>query len=161
VVGCKGLAQSAGVEFFYLVIGQVSKALIAVIIGSPRLGQPILELQGIGKDGHLNFIDDSTKISVEAGMQDFAEMLEVKAFIGGIVGDADPGYIALADMLDAGSTIDEVVDLAFENGLEIFLRRPATNDDGDIICPCEGSHKPGPMTSTLHRQCFPRPCVSI
>jgi len=127
VVGCKGLAQCAGVKFFHAVIRQVRQALVAEIIRIARFGKPFRQLCRIGKDGDLDFVDDGAEIGLEAGVQDFAKMLQVKPFIGCAIRDTDPGNIPLPDVLDTRSAVDEVMDLALKHRFEIFLHLPPSH----------------------------------
>ncbi len=131
VVGCKGLAQRAGIELFHPVVGQIGQAFVAKIIRLAGLGQPFLHLFRIGVDGHLHLIHDGAEIVLEAGMQNLAEVFQVETFFGGAVRDADPGDIALSDMLDARSAVDKVMDLALQHRLEIFLHLAAGHLDDD------------------------------
>ena len=61
-------------------------------------------------------------------------MLQVEALFGICVGNANPGDIALADVLDARGAVDEIVDLAFQDRLEVFLHLPSGDlyDDAHV-----------------------------
>ncbi|MEJ2561680.1 MAG: hypothetical protein P8Z42_03225 [Anaerolineales bacterium] len=85
------------------------------------LFQPFGVQFGFGDDGDFDLVDDRSEIIVVAGVQDVAEVLQIEAFFGGRLADADPGNVALTDVLDAGPAVDDVVDLAFEHRLEIFF----------------------------------------
>ena len=84
---------------------------------------------GIREDLHLDLVDDAAEIGVEAGVQDVAEMLEVESLLNGILADANPCDVALADVLDALGAVDEVVNLPFENGLEVSLHLASSDLD--------------------------------
>src|SRR5512139_1938617 len=101
MVGSKGLAQGAGIKFLDLIIGEISEALVAIIVSSASFSQPLFQLDRIGIDCHLYLVDDGAKIGMEAGVQDLSEVLEVKAFIRSGIRDAYPGNVALPNMLDA------------------------------------------------------------
>ena len=131
VVWREGLAQRAGVELVYFVIGQIGQTLVAEIVGFACFFQPFcVQLRfGINRDLHL--IHDCAKIFVEASVQDLTEMLDAKALISCVIRNADPGDITLTDMLDTRSAVDKIVYLTFEHGFEIFLHLAASNLDHD------------------------------
>jgi len=120
-----GHAQRAGVEFLDPVIGQVGQALVAAVISLTGYGQPFLQRLRIGVDRHLHLVHDRAEVGVEARVQNLAEVLHVEALVGGGLGDADPGDVALADVLDARRAVDEVVDLPLQNRLEVLLHLPS------------------------------------
>ena len=64
-------------------------------------------------------------------MEDIAEVAQVEALVVGGLADADPGDVALADVLDAAGAVDEVVDLALEHRLEVALHLAAGYLDQD------------------------------
>ena len=56
---------------------------------------------------------------------------EREALVRRSLADADPGDVALADVLDAARAVDEVVDLALEHRLEVLLHLAAGHLDQD------------------------------
>ena len=68
---------------------------------------------------------------MEARDEDFAKVLEVKALVGRVIADADPGNVALADVLDARRAVDKVVDLPLEHRLKVLLHLAAGHLDDD------------------------------
>jgi hypothetical protein len=85
----------------------------------------------------LYFIHDRAEICVEAGMKDFPEMFQVEPLSSCRVGDTNPGNVSLTDMLDTGGAIDEVMYLALEDRLEIFLHLASSylHDDTHVHMP--------------------------
>jgi hypothetical protein len=131
VIRRERLAQCAGVELVHPVVGQVGQALVTEVVGFARFFQPFGVQFWVGVNRHLDLIDNRAEVFVEAGVQDFAEVLQVEAFVGGGVRNADPGDIALADVLDAGGTVDKIVHLSFEHRLEVRLHLAASHLDDD------------------------------
>ena len=66
-------------------------------------------------------------------------MIQIEALIGCGCADADPGDVALADVLNARGAIDEVMDLALEDWLEILIHLATghLDDGGDDGFSCE------------------------
>ena len=64
-------------------------------------------------------------------MQHDADVLQRKALFDGGLADAHPGDVALTDVHDALDVVDQVVDLAFQNRLEIGLEFAAGHLDVD------------------------------
>ena len=131
----KRLTQRTGIELLHLVIGQVGKPVIAEIIGSTSLLQPLGMQRWIGDNHNLHFVHNRAKVLVEAGVQDLAKQFQVEAFVGSVIRDADPGDVALADMLHAAGAIHKVMDLSFEHRLEVLLHLPPCHLDDDVPGP--------------------------
>ena len=129
MVGGKALAEGAGVEFVHGRIGQIGQPLVAEVIRLPRLLQPGIHLGRFGVNGDLHLVHNGAKVGVEAGVQNLAKVFQIKAFVGGAVGNTNPGNIPLANVLDARSAVDEVMDLPFQHRLEIFLHLPPGHID--------------------------------
>ena len=81
MVGGEGLAQSAGIELFNLVIRQIGQPLIAKIVGFAGFIQPFMHFSRIGIDRHLNFIYNRAEIGLKPAVQDFSEMFQIKTLI--------------------------------------------------------------------------------
>ena len=64
-------------------------------------------------------------------MQQLADVLQAEALVGRAVADADPGYVALAVVLDAFGAVGEVVELALDDGLEVLLHLASGHLDDD------------------------------
>ena len=62
-------------------------------------------------------------------MQDLAEVVEEEACVGCFGREADPRDVSLADVLDARGAVHEIVDLPFEDRLEVLLHLAAGNID--------------------------------
>ena len=54
-------------------------------------------------------------------MKDVANILKGEAFFHRALAEANPGDVPLTDMLNPLSTVCEVVDLPFQNGLKVLL----------------------------------------
>ena len=131
MVWSKGLAKGTGVELVDFIVGQVCQSFIAELIGGTRFRQPFFVFSRIGIDGYLHFVDDGTEVGMETSVQNLSEVLQVETFVGGPIRDAYPGDVALSNVLDAGSAVDEVVDLPFQDRLEVLLHLPAGNLNND------------------------------
>ena len=86
-----------------------------------------LDVLGVGEDLHLHLVDDGGIVVEELGMQDFAQVADLEAFVLGRLADADPVDVALAHVPDAFGAVDQVMDLAFQNRLEVRLHLAAGN----------------------------------
>ncbi len=64
-------------------------------------------------------------------MQDLAHVADAEALVVGRPAQADPGDVALADVHDALGVVDQVVDLALEDGLEVGLHLAPGHLDED------------------------------
>ena len=58
-------------------------------------------------------------------------MLQIKTFLGSGFAHADPGDVALANVLDARRAVDEVVNLPLQHWLEVLLHLPSSHLDDD------------------------------
>ena len=125
----------------------------------------------VGDDRHLNLVDDAPEVGMEAGVQDVAEVLQVEALVGRPLADADPGDVALADVLDTGGAVDEVVDLPLQHRFEVLLHLAAGDAHQDphvhgaLIL---DGLKPGPddldlpifdLVEIVHEQVLERPAL--
>ncbi len=93
----------------------------------PATPEPV----GFSVDSDIHLVHDGAKVSMEAGNQDLAKVLEVKALVVRAFADADPGDVTLADVLDAGGAVDEIVHLAFQDRLKVGLHLAPGNPDDD------------------------------
>ena len=78
------------------------------------------------------------------------KVLQVKAFVSGSVRNAYPGDVALPDMLDSRSAINEVVDLALEHRLEVLLHLPTGDFDHPFNCNLDLTIAATPLGSDQH-----------
>ena len=86
---------------------------------------------GVGGQGVILASDIMSEVFMEAGVQDLAKVFQIEALVGGVVRNADPGDIALTDMLDSARAIDEIVDLSLQYRLEVLLHLASSNLDDD------------------------------
>ncbi len=131
MVGCEALAQGATEELLHRFVGHVGQALVALLICFAGAGQPFLHLGLVGVDRHLHLVHDGAEIGMEARVQDLAKVLELEALFRGGLAQANPGDVALTDVLDARGTVDEVMDLTFEHRLKVLLHLAASHLDHD------------------------------
>ena len=68
-----------------------------------------------------------------AGVDDLADVLEREAGGHGLLADAFPDDVALADVQEAFGLVQEVVQLTFEDGLEVLLHLAAGDLDQQAV----------------------------
>ena len=111
---------------------RVGDAVVALEVGLARASSSSSSTSAcVGVERHLHLVDDVAEDLVDAGVEDLAEVLQAEALGEGRLADADPGDVALADVLDALGAVDEVVDLALEHRLEVLLHLAAGDLDDD------------------------------
>ncbi len=131
MVGGKALAESAAIESIHALVRHLGQALVTEVVSHAGLLQPLSVQLRLGDDGDLYFVHDGFEVGVEAGVEDFAEMFQVKTFFGRSLAETNPGDVALADVLDARRTVDEVVNLSLQHWLEVLLHLPPGHLDDD------------------------------
>ena len=113
---------------------------------------------GVVKIFHLHLVDDGGIVVEKFGMQNFAEVANLEALVFGGLADADPVDVTLAHVPDAFGAVDQVVDLALEDGLEVGLHLApghfhpdADGQRGQVfsVGSTTTSSISGPMTSIL------------
>ncbi len=123
--GREGLAQGAGVVGLHVLVGHLLDAFVArLVFGPGRLGQ-LVHVFLLGVEGHLDLVQDLAEVLVELGVQHDTDVFQGKALFHGGLADADPGDVALADVHDALDVVDQMVDLALQDGLEVGLHLAA------------------------------------
>ena len=106
--------------------------VVALAVGDARLCRAARPLGASSVSSvHLHLVDDVAEHRVDAGVDELAEMLQAKALRVGGLAHPDPGDVALAVVLDALGAVQEVVELAFEDGLEVGLHLAAGHVDDD------------------------------
>ncbi len=119
------------------------------------MSHPLLHILGVGEQGDLHLIHDGRIVVEELGVQDLAQVADLEALVLGGFADADPVDVALAHVPDAFGAVDQVVDLAFENRLEVGLHLASGNfhPDAEAAAPSCGvdttSSISGPTTVIL------------
>src|SRR5664280_1977272 len=121
VVGREALAQQAAVEGVDRLVGERGDALVALAVGDARLLDERVHLGLVGGEVDLHLVDDVAEHLVDARVDDLAEVLQAEALGEGALAHPRPGDVALAVVLDALDAVDEVVELALEDGLEVRL----------------------------------------
>ena len=121
MVGCKGLTERAGVEGVRCLIGHPLNTGIPFTIVLPRFGKDFIYCFHLRIDLHLNLVKNGSEILMELCMEDFSKMGELESLIYGSLTDSQPGNVPLANMHDPLGIVDQMVDLSFKDGLEVFL----------------------------------------
>ncbi len=87
----------------------------------------------IGIDFHLHLIKNGAELLMQFAMQHLADMLEGETLLHRGLADADPHDVPLADVHDALDVVDQMMELALQDRLEIRLHLAAghLNQDGD------------------------------
>jgi len=134
MVGRKRLAQGAGYVGLDGLVGHLFDALVALLVFSASALSEFVNVLFLGVKGHLDLVDDFLKVLVELGVQHHADVLQGKALLDGRLAQPDPGDVALADVHDALHVVDQMVDLALDDRLEVGLELPA----GDLDIDAEG-----------------------
>ena len=94
-------------------------------------GEALLHLGRVGDQRDLHLVHDGRVVGEELGVEDLAVMAQAQALGEAALGDARPDDVALAHVPDAFGAVDQVVDLPFEDRLEIGLHLPARHLDPD------------------------------
>ena len=125
VVGREALTERAGVVGMLAFVGHVLDPGVARGVNFPRLMGDLVHLGLVGVKRDLDFIHDRAEILVVFSMQDGSDMLQGEASVHGGGAHPDPGDVALSDVHDALGVVDQVVNLAFQDGFEVFLELAA------------------------------------
>ena len=121
VIGGEGLAKGAAIVGVHRFIGHTCYPGIPLMINAASLVPQFFNLIQLGVKGNLHLVHDGAEIVVKVGMQDDAKVFQAEALIHGRFTEAEPGNVPLRYMLYAFSAVDEVVDLALQNRLEVLL----------------------------------------
>ncbi len=125
MVGCKRLAQRAGVKNFLGFVGHLLNTFIPHLVFGAGAGGELVHIRHVRVKRDLNLVQNLSEILVELGMKHDSDVFQGEAFFHGGLADPDPGNIPLSDVHDALNIVDEMVDLAFQNGFKIGLEFPA------------------------------------
>ena len=131
VVGREALTQQARVERVDALVSERLHALVARSVCRARLDHAALDLFALGEERDLHLVDDRRILVQELGADDLAQVADQKALAARGLADADPVDVALAHVPHALGAVDQVMDLALENRLEIGLHLAARHLDPD------------------------------
>jgi hypothetical protein len=80
-------------------------------------------------DADLALVDDGVELGLDLGVEHLADVAQAEAgLVVGLV-DAHADHVALAGVHDALDAVEELVDLALEDGLEVGLHGLAVDLD--------------------------------
>jgi len=115
------LAEDAGVELVYVLIGQTLQTLITLVEYFVGLSTQCCNLLRIGNNDYLALINNGAILALNLGIQNFTDVLGTEACSESSGADADTYHVTLTGMHDTFSTVDEVVELTLENRLKVAL----------------------------------------
>ncbi len=108
----EGLAKGAGVIGIGGFVGHALDTDVPLAVDRPRFLLHLFYLIFLGIELHLYLIEDTPEVLVQLGMEDIADVVQLKALLHRLLGDSYPGDISLPDMHHPLGVIDEVVNLA-------------------------------------------------
>ena len=131
VVRGEGLAQQAGIKRVHGFVGHGRQPAVAFVVDRAGVGQAALDLGRVGDQRHAHLVHDGRVAREQLGVQDLAVVPQAKAALVGGLGHARPDDVALAHVPDAFRAVEQVVDLALQNGFEIGLHLAPGDLDPD------------------------------
>ena len=127
----EALAQGARVEDVDGVVGQPGHPLVARGVGLAREFAHLDDLVLFGVDRDLDLVDDRVELVEDLGVQDLAEVGELEPLVLRRLADRIQMQVALAHVQRALGEVDEVVELALDDRLEVGLHLATGDVDHD------------------------------
>ena len=102
-------------------IPAAAQAVVAAVEDLIGHRAQLLVLRLVHDDPDLALVDDGVELALDLGVEDLADVAEAEAGLKVGLRNADTDHIALAGVHNALDAVEEGVDLALHNGLEVGL----------------------------------------
>jgi len=131
VVRRERLAEQAGVERVDGLVGHGLQPTVALVVDLARHGHALHDFLGVGDQRDFDLVHDGGILGEQLGVQDVAVVAQPQPLGKAGLGDARPDDVALPHVPDALGAVDEVMDLALEDRLEVGLHFASRDLDPD------------------------------